>query len=53
MMDELLVRCFIFVLQDEAIQFRTQLMGDQVPWRRSKDGTKQESGAESSAKPTS
>ena len=53
MVDGLLVTYFIFVLKDEAIQLYTQLVGGQVPWRRSADGTAQLSDAGSSAKPTS
>ena len=53
MIDDLLMTYFIFVLKDEAIQFYTQLVGDQVPWRRSADGDRQLSDTESSAKPTS
>ena len=41
------------MLKDEAIQFYTQLVGSQVPWRRSADGDRQLSDTESSAKPTS
>ena len=53
MIDRLLMAYFIFVSKDEAIQFYTQLVGSQVPWRRSSDGTQPLSDAESSAKPTS
>ena len=41
------------MLKDEAIQFYTQLVEDQVPWRRSADGDRQLSDTESSAKPIS
>ena len=53
MIDDLLITYFIFVLKDEAIQFYTQLVGGQVPWRRSADGDRQLSDTNSSAKPTS
>ena len=53
MIDGLLITYFIFVLKDEAIQFYTQLVGGQVPWRRSADGDRQLSDTESSAKTTS
>ena len=53
MIDDLLITYFIFVLKDEAIQFYTQLVGGQVPWRRSADGDRQLSDTESSAKPIS
>ena len=41
------------IQKDEAIQFYTQLVGGQVPWRRSADGDRQLSDTGSSAKPTS
>ena len=53
MVDYLLITYFIFVLKDEAIHFYTQLVGGQVPWRRSADEDRQLSDTESSAKPTS
>ena len=49
----LLITYSIFVLKGEAIQFYTQLVGGQVPSRRSADGDRQLSDTESSAKPTS
>ena len=53
MIDDLLITYFIFVLNDEAIQFYTQLIGGQAPWRRTADGDRQLSDTASSAKPTS
>ena len=29
------MQCFLYVVKDKAIVFRTQLMRDFVPWRRS------------------
>ena len=41
------------MLKNEAIQFYTQLVGGQVPWRSSADEDRQLSDTESTAKPTS
>ena len=48
MIDGLLMTYFIFVFKDEATQFYTQLVGDQVPWRRRANGDRQLSDTESS-----